>query len=458
MICLILDNTSQEPLYIQIYNQISNKIHKGELKGGTKMPSQRTLANETNVSVNTVINAYNLLNQYGYITPRERSGYYVKEISHSNTIYSERTWHSDTPSVYNFSRNGVDLTMNADFKRTFRRCVKEYTDHDFSYPDYNGNYELRKQICSMVNRTLGINCTPVQIIVGAGVEYLVDALIRVIGHDKIFAHENPSYYKTSNYMKLGTEKLKFLNLGPDGLVEDEIKGLEADVLFTMPYKHYPMGHTMTPEQKNWIIDWANSDRYVIEYGYDMDFVFNTKSETLYNMNNNKNIIFMGDFSKNIAPSINIAYLVLPDNFVNIWQEQYSQYHSLSSQIEQRFISEIIKNGSFYKNIRRLKKKYLSKQKIIISSLSSHKISDRIIVRGIKAGTFVTIEVVSDCSEDTLIEVAHNAGVKLGYVKNALNQPNDNLSLNTFILGFGELSEDEIRTGIKVLLDTWEKYI
>lgn len=115
MVYLKLDRTSQEPLYIQMYNQITNKIHKGELKCGRKMPSQRLLASETNVSVNTVVNAYNLLNQYGYISPRERSGYYVNEISQLNSVYSERTWRSDTPSVYNFSRNGVDLTMTPDF-------------------------------------------------------------------------------------------------------------------------------------------------------------------------------------------------------------------------------------------------------------------------------------------------------------------------------------------------------
>lgn len=310
----------------------------------------------------------------------------------------------------------------------------------------------------MLNRTLGINCTPVQIIVGAGFEYLIDALIRVIGHDKVYSFENPAYYKINDYMKLGKESLKLLNFGADGLDVDELNQLDADVLFLMPYKHYPMSHTMTHKQKKLVLDWAKSDKYIVEHGYDMDFVYNNKSETLYNMANSKNIIFMGDFLKSIAPSINISYLVLPDNFVNKWQETYFQYHSLSSQIEQKFIAEIIKDGSYYKNIKRLKKEYHSKLKMILSALDSHNISDRIIVRGLQAGTFITIEVISDCSEDVLIEVAHKAGIKIGYTKNALEKPNKEVSLNTFILGFGELSEIEIKDGIKILLDTWEKYI
>lgn len=458
MINLELDKESSVPLYVQLFEQISDKILNGIIKGGTKLPSQRKLALKLNVSVNTVINAYNMLIQYEYVTSLNKSGYFVNERNCKEETFFEKGWQNNFPCKYNFSRNGVDLTMIEPFKKTLRQTAKIITDQNFSYPDYIGEYELRKQICLMLNKCCEINCLPTQIIIGAGINYLLDLLIKVIGNDKIYGFENPTYYKVQDFIKLSKYKASYLNVTTEGIGWTELNGFDADVLFLMPYHHYPISSTLSIEQKEAVIEWAKDGKYIIECGYDMEFVYSKSNKSLFSMTNNKNVIFMGDFSKTISPSLSIAYLVLPESLVRRWKELYLNFHSYSSRFEQIFVSEIIKNGSYYRNLNRLKKNYYSKRNCVISEIKNHRIGNRIEIKNSDAGTFLIIEPKTVCNADELIIECHKAGVKVSYIKNALEQPNNLISSRSFILGFGELSEEEIKKGIKLLLDTWEKII
>lgn len=456
MLSLEIDKKSTIPLYIQLFEQISNKINNGVLKGGTKLPSQRELANAFNISVNTVINAYNMLIQYEYIISSNRSGYYVVEKYDNEDGFKDNKWHNAFPCKYNFSRNGVDLKMIEPFKKALRQSAKIFAEQEFSYPDYIGEYELRKQICFMLNKTCEINCLPMQVIVGPDVNYLLDLLIKIIGTDKLYGFENPTYYKLQEFIKLGKYKTSYLNVPIQGATAKQLKDFNADVLFLMPSHHYPISATLSVEQKNDVIQWAKNGRYVIEYGYDNEFVYSQSSKTLFSMTEDKNVIYINDFTKTIAPGLSVAYLVLPEPLVKRWQEAYRNFHSYDSRLEQIFISEIIKNGSYYRNINRLKKLYEEKRRCAVSTIKSHSIGDKIEIKNYNAGTFLIIEPKIDCDVNRLLVECHKAGVKLSCLKNALEQTNELISLKSFVLGFGGLSEEEIKIGIELLLDTWEK--
>lgn len=454
MISFDLNRESSVPLYVQIFEQVSYKIRSGILKSGTKLPSQRELAAQLGVSINTIVNAYNMLIQYSYVISSNRSGYYVSENDIDKIDMPERRWHSNAPLTYNFSRNGADLKMNGEFKRAMRQTAKLMTDRDFAYPDYTGEYEFRKQICLMLGKYFEIDCTPTQIVVGAGINYLLDSLFKVIGSDKIYGLENPAYYKISDFIRLSNYKVSYLNVTTDGVTANELNGFDADVLFLMPYHHYPLSSTLSAKQKESVLDWAKNGRYVIEYGLDMEFVYSSLGKPMFSMTRDKNVIFMGDFSKTIAPEFNLAYLVLPEPLVKRWQEVYLYYHSYSSGFEQSFIGEIIKNGSYGRNLKRLKKCYNNKRHCLISAIENHPLGNKIEIKNFNAGTFLLIEPQTSVDFEELIEECHRAGVKLSYIKNALEQPNDLISPRTYILGFGALSEHEIISGIELLLDTW----
>lgn len=449
-----LDRTSTVPIYIQVFENLANKIRNGTIKGGTKLPSQRDMAMRLGVSVNTVVSAYNMLIQYDYITSSNKRGYFVNNTDTQSTIVPERRWHNNKSLKYNFSRNGVDRSMNSEFKKAIRQTAKYMTDRDFLYPDYTGEYELRSQICHMLSGSFGIECTPMQVVMGCGINYLLDALLKVIGPDKVCGFENPAYCKVMDFMRYGNYKKKFINISEDGITGVDLLEFEADILFLMPYSHYPLGYTMSREQKHEVLEWAKKDRYIIEYGMDMEFVYSGYSPSLFSMSEDDNVIFMGDFSKTISPEINLSYLVLPESLVKRWQSKYLWFHSYASRFEQTFVSEIIRSGSYQKNIRRLKKAYEKKRDYLILAIKNHPIGDKIKILNQNAGTYLLIQPKTNADYEELIVKCHEAGVKLSYVKNALEQPNDKISPKTYILGFGALSEQEILGGINLLLDTW----
>lgn len=458
MIIPELDKNSSTPLYVQLYNYLSNRMINGTLAAGTKLPSQREFAAQLGISVNTVVNAYNMLIQYNYIISKNKSGYYVNKSESPNIEMPERHWRSNTPSIYNFSRNGADLHMNSEFKKALRQTARDISDRDFKYPDYTGTYELRKSISSMLSHVCGISCDPAQIIIGSGIIYLLDALLKIIGHDKIYGLENPTYYKISNYMRLSNLKTKYINVTDSGIGSD-IKGFTADVLFLMPYNHYPLGYVMDKTQKEAVLDWSSDNRYIIEYGYDIEHVYSGSHETLYSMSKNKNVIFVNDFTRTAAPELGLAYMVLPETLVRSWQQDYPNYHSYASVFDQNFLCEIIRNGSYYRNIKRLCKLYKHKCDILTAAIRSHPIGSMIKIKNKESGSFLIIEVMTDkCSAEELLDECHKQGVKISYIQNALEQPNPLIPPTTCILGFGELSDIQICEGIHLLLDTWQKMI
>ena len=455
MINLEIDKKSETSLFMQIFEQISNKIINGILRDGAKLPSQRELSKQLGVSVNTVVNAYNMLLQYEYIYSVNRSGYYVNGVKSEKSFF-EVYWRRDIPYTYNFSRNGTDLTMSESIKREIRQSARELTDRGFQYPDYIGSYELRKQICLMLGKYYEIDCLPTQIIIGSNVNYLIDSLIKVVGTNKVYGIENPLHYKLSDFLRLSGYKSAYLNVGLEGITKKELERFGGDVLITMPYHQYPIGSVMTEEQKRAVLKWAGNKRYVVEWGYDMEFSSSPGGRPMFSMTENKNVIFINDFTRTVAPDINMAYIVLPEPLVRRWQEGYRSFHSYTSEFEQIFITEMLKSESFYKNVKRLRKTYRAKENCLISAVKKHPLGERINIINRGAGTFLLIQPKIPCDEDVLLNECHKAGVKISCVKNSLKQPNPLIPPRTYILGFGALSESEIDEGIKLLLDTWSK--
>ena len=76
---LKLDFGSDQPIYMQIRNQIVLGIAQGQLRSGERLPTIRALAEECGINMMTVSKAYQLLRQEGYIATDRRLGAVVAE-------------------------------------------------------------------------------------------------------------------------------------------------------------------------------------------------------------------------------------------------------------------------------------------------------------------------------------------------------------------------------------------
>ena len=200
---------TKEHLYLQISNYIKNEIREGSLPAGQKLPSTRALAEHLQVARSTVDFAYGQLLSEGYIESIPYKGHFVCEISGIyqpvETVMPDEKAEEKKTFLYDFSPNSIDI--RAFPFDTWRRISKSvFLDEEkeiFSLGDSRGDYRLRKAICGYLHGSRGVVCSPEQIIVGAGNDYLLMLLQKILGTGKSIAVENPAYMRATRIFASG---------------------------------------------------------------------------------------------------------------------------------------------------------------------------------------------------------------------------------------------------------------
>lgn len=351
---VVVDNG--KPIYIQIYEQIKKDIVCGVYPYKTKLPSKRTLAQETGVSVVSVEHAYGLLCEEGYIEPKERSGYIVMFKKSDGFIATEKT-EMDKAVKKAMLAKYPELSVSA-LSKTIRKILSFKQDVLLDRSPSFGIDELKTAIVNYLQKNKGISAKKEQVVIGAGAEYLYGMIINFFGQDKIYAIENPSYKKLEDIFKTRGVKYESLALSKDGIDSFALQKCKADILHTTPYRSYPTGVTATASKKQEYIKWADLDkRYIIEYDYGSEFsVFVKPIETLYALSNKDNVIYLNTFSKTVSPSVRAGYMVLPLSLVKPFYDKLGFYACSVSTLYQYVLAELISSGDLERHINRVRRK------------------------------------------------------------------------------------------------------
>ena len=177
-----------------------------------------------------------------------------------------------------------------------------------------GDEDLRQAIASYLHQSRGAVCSPDQIIVGAGTDYLILLLSQILGPDTVFAMENPSYmqsYRILTHLNFNAVPIPLDRFGMD---IQKLNASPANVAYVTPSHHFPMGIVMPIKRRQELLTWAGreEDRYIIEDDYDSEFRYKGKPiPSLQGIDSGQKVIYLSTFSKAIAPSIRMGYLVLP---------------------------------------------------------------------------------------------------------------------------------------------------
>ena len=347
-------NKEKRPVYLQLYKMIRDDIIEGIYPCNTKLPSKRSLAEETEVSTVTVEHAYGLLCDEGYVEARERSGYVVifrkadgfafsRELPSENTVRQVRSSYPDFPiSVFN---------------KTMRKVLTEYGGLILEKSPNCGCIELRSAICRYLARNRGIHVDIKQIVIGAGSEYLYGLIVELLGRNRIYAIESPSYKKIEEVYRAAEITYAPLHLTSFGIDSQALANTEADVLHTTPYRSYPSGVTATASKRHEYISWSEqSQRYIIEDDFESEFSVSSKpTETLFALSKKDNVIYLNTFSKTISPSLRIGYMVLPRHLAELFDQKLGFYSCTVPTIMQYVLAEIINNGDFERHINRVRR-------------------------------------------------------------------------------------------------------
>ena len=281
-----LDAASGVPLYEQLYESLAAEMRSGVIPAGTRMPGKRRLAAELSVSVNTVDAAYQILATEGYMEPRERSGFYVQEYLALPTrpeevpppVSAAPPEAAEPPVRFDLSTRGVDPGLFP--FRTWARLQKEllYSSPQLlTHGDAQGDMELRQALADYLEEYRGVRCTAEQVVVGAGMEYLLSLLAPLLPGKT--AVENPGYQRAKQVLENNGVACCCLPVDADGLSVEALSGSGAAVCYVTPSHQFPTGVTMPAGRRTELLHWASrcpGQRYIIEDDYDSEFRFDTR--------------------------------------------------------------------------------------------------------------------------------------------------------------------------------------
>ncbi len=349
-------NKENRPVYLQIYKHLRNDIINESFRYNSKLPSKRLLAEETGVSTVTVEHAYALLCDEGYAEARERSGYFVIFRKADGFAASEAKTEPSSRPAARIKTDYPAFSVSI-LSKTMRRVLTDYRDVILDKPPNTGCDVLRSAIKRYLVRNRGIDIKESQIVIGSGAEYLYRLLIELLGRDKTYAVESPSYDKIEQIYAASGVSYERLPLSTDGIDSDALSHSNADILQTTPYRSFPSGVTASATKRHEYIRWASkADRIIIESDYGSEFsVASQPTETLFALSNKENIIYMNTFSRTISPSIRIGYAVLPEKLAVLFNKKLGFYSCTVPTFEQYVLAELINNGDFERHINRVRR-------------------------------------------------------------------------------------------------------
>ena len=248
------------------------------------------------------------------------------------------------------------------FSKTVRRVISDYWDELLEKSPSFGVLELRQAVSSYLARSRDIFAPAENILIGAGAEYFYSLLVQVLGRDTLFGLENPSYEKIKRVYEANGAKCRMLDMGRDGILSHKLAETDAKVLHITPFNSFPSGITATASKRREYLRWAKSrDAIIIEDDFDSEFSGLTKREdTVFSLSDDGRVIYMNTFSKTIAPSIRMGYMVIPDAMLPLFNEKAGFYSCTVSVLEQLIVAEFIRSGDFERHLNRTRRKRRSK--------------------------------------------------------------------------------------------------
>lgn len=480
MLTIHLDPQSSLSLYDQIYLHIRQDIRSGILSEQTRLPSARSLAAHLSVSRNTVDMAYSQLLSEGYIESRPKSGFYVCDLSVYETTHrthtpavsgnSETTTsaHSvtssikiadsnslspDTPTTYDYDFSPFFINTASFPYRIWQRLtgqiLREHGNELFLLGDRQGEPELRAAIAAYLYEARGFHCDPDHIIIGAGADYLLQLLVQLLDFPDEIAMENPCYLQAARIFRgFGCQVLP-IPLDANGLSYEKLRQTSAHIAYLTPSHQYPLGLVMPVGRRRELLHWAaETGSYLIEDDHDSEFRYKGRPiPALKEMDTADSVIYVGTFSRAIAPAIRAGYMVLPDALLQTYRQNFRHYASTVSRIDQMILTRFLTEGYFERHLNKCRKIYKSRHDTLLQEFRSW--GDRITILGENAGLHVAVQFHDGRTEESIIRDAKKTGIRLHglsahYLDPAPKYP------PTILFGFGGMEEKAIEEGINKL--------
>lgn len=465
-----LNPKSRVPMYEQLYEYIKQDIQDGRLQAEKRLPASRALAQFLDVSRSTVDLAYEQLLSEGYIHAIPRKGYYVcaiedlYQISKIQTPPAEEPKREECSYLYDFSPSGIDLDSfpYGTWRKITRNTLIDDKKDLFQLGNPKGEFELRETICSYLHQARGVNCTPEQVIVGAGNDYLQLLLSAILGTEHKIVMENPTYQHAKRIFEQLGYAVSSVSMDSQGMNLEELRASGGSIAYVMPSHQFPLGIVMPIKRRLELLAWAveAEGRYIIEDDYDSEFRYKGKPiPALQGSDQEGRVIYLGTFSRSIAPAIRISYLVLPQSLLDQCGQALKLFSSTVSRIDQTILNRFIKEGYYERHLNKMRGIYNRKHDVLLTQL--RKLGSVCRIHGEYAGMHILVEFTNGMTEKEAIKRAADVGVKVYPLSGYCSKEEGDIGRiketcqNQVLLGYSVLTEQQIEEAVKRLVIAWE---
>ena len=458
---MTLASDEKTPMYEQLYRSFTSDIRSGRLAAGEKLPSKRALCAHLGVSIATVETAYAMLLAEGYIRSRPRSGYFVSDFVTLRTPKPGRTLPkaARTPDAERRDENALDMsTASVDvsqfpytsWARLYREAVCEHPEM-LQRGERQGDWALRAALGAFLSEYRGVVCAPEQIVVGAGLEYLFAVLLELMPPETVFGAEDPGYAGFRHAVRAAGRPLRMLPLDAGGLSVPALERSDAGVAFITPSHQFPLGLTMPADRRSRLLRWASEapERWLVEDDYDSEFRYLSRPlPALQGMGDRERVVYLGTFSRSLAPAIRAAYMVLPPALLERYEALPGHGMSTVSRYEQHVLARFLAEGYYARYLRRVGNLYRRRRETLLAALES---IPGVTTSGSGGGIHLLIQ-NPRFSEAELLARAAAEGIALrglsSYCQEAPPRP------STLVAGYGGLRDEQIPEAAERLRRAW----
>jgi GntR family transcriptional regulator/MocR family aminotransferase len=454
---MTIDKNSNISLIRQVYGQIKSMILEGSLAADSKLPSTRWLSKDLQISRNVILEAYEQLMAEGYIEGKQGSGTVV-----AKDLYFQR---SEIKGEENFSkvehksidsdlidfRSGIpalDVFPQKEWGSLYNKICNQVPSSTFRYCGPAGSMELRQALSKYLFRVRGICCMPEQIMIISGSTQglsLISKLLYSSAAEVIV--EDPVHYGLLNVILSNGYSINPIPVDDSGIRTDILKAVnKVGFVYVTPSHQFPLGGILPIQRRIELVKFAEkNDCYIVEDDYDSEFRFEGQPiSSLYELDPNK-VIYIGSFSKILAPALRLGYMILPYSLIPIYlkSKMYTDVHTET--ISQLVLAQFINDKKLEKHIWKMKKEYFKKRQVLINNLDIN-FPKEYVVKGHAAGLHLIVEFHNVLFTEELLTRITKQKVKVYPVE--MYSVNKGRHSNKIILGYGHLSIEEIEEGIR----------
>ncbi|TDQ33451.1 PLP-dependent aminotransferase family protein [Aureibacillus halotolerans] len=458
MFGILIDPKLAQSVTAQLCGQLRDKIENGELTEGTRLPPTRKLAQTYGIARNVVIDTYEQLTAEGYVIGKMGSGTFVAggisprhfqadplepeamsvDSNHSEEIID---FISGVPDLSSFPRKM--------WSRYLREAAEWGADSIYNYGDVRGEYELRTAIASHLFRTRGMRCHPerIMIVTGSADGLAIAAKVLSTRYHSIYL-EDPTIEFAQHIFRQEHFTLVPMEVDHSGMKLQNLSDLEeGHLLLLTPSHHYPSGSILTIQRRQLAVTLAEeADTYILEDDYDGDFRHKgIPVPPMYTLAPER-VIYLGTFSKTLAPGLRIGFMVVPGSLVNQFIDLRENSNFRSPGITQIALARFMMDGRLDRHIHKMKNLYKHRRDVLIEALQQS-FGDAATVFGDEAGMHIMVE-FDNVRHDIDWQRSESYGVRFQRAKDcALNKRYHG---NRVVLSYGHLNDTDIREGVKRL--------